>query len=289
MACELAWGRWRRWYLRRLRPGYVARMVEARQGTVTDRYPHELLDPRDLKFYCNQGDVHWRAEDDRFAWRGRLGVARVGWAEIILIGGGLLILAALAVWLYWPVAIIPLVLAGFVLFFFRNPPRAIPDDPGVVVAPADGQVFSIREVEQDEDLGGPAVVVDIFLSVFNVHFNRVPMPCRVIGITYCRGKFLNALRKEAAQENESLELRLETTAGPLRRLRVRQITGAIARRIVCWVQPGEHLPAGGLFGMIKLGSRTELTLPREQGLEIRVQVGQKVKAGTTIVAQYTHA
>jgi phosphatidylserine decarboxylase len=184
------------------------------------------------------------------------------------------------------VALIPLMLAAFVVYFFRNPPRTVPTQPGVVVSPADGQVFSIREVDHDDYVGGPAVVIDIFLSVLNVHLNRVPMECRVIGLTYRRGKFLNALRPEAARENESLELRLETTAGPLRALRVRQIAGAIARRIVCWVRPGEHLPSGGQFGMIKLGSRTELTLPRESGLEICVRQGQKVQAGTTIMAQY---
>jgi phosphatidylserine decarboxylase len=91
----------------------------------------------------------------------------------------------------------------------------------------------------------------------------------------------------AAQENESLELRLETTEGPVRALRVRQIAGAIARRIVCWVRPGEHLSRGAQFGMIKFGSRTELTFPREPGLEILVRLGQKVAAGTTIMAQYT--
>ena len=286
MACELAWGRCERWYLRRFRSGYVRRMRQTRRGR-SRHYPHEILDPRDLKFCRNQGDICWREEDDPFAWRDRLPVARVGWAEIMIIGGGLLVLAALAGGYIWPVALIPLVLAAFVVYFFRNPPRSIPDEPGVVVSPADGRVFSIREVDHDDYLGGPAVVIDIFLSVFNVHLNRVPMECRVMGLTYRRGKFLNALRPEAAQENESLEVRLETTSEPVRALRVRQITGAIARRIVCWVRPGEHLPSGGQFGMIKLGSRTELTLPQKKGLEIRVRQGQKVRAGATIMAQYT--
>jgi len=261
-------------------------MRQVRLGT-GGTYPHEILDPRDLKFYRNQGDLAWREEDDRFAWRGRLGFVRVGWAEIMILGGALLVVAAIACWLYWPVAVVPLALIGFVLFFFRDPPRSVPAEPGVVVAPADGQVYSIREVDHDEYVGGPAVVFDIFLSVFNVHINRVPMQCRVVGLTYRPGKFLNALRARATQENEALEVRLETTVGPLRALRVRQIAGAIARRIVCWVRPGEHLPNGGQFGMIKLGSRTELTLPREPGLEIQVRVGQKVQAGTTIMARYT--
>ena len=251
MACELAWGARGGGICTGSDPGMWISCVKAGRA-VSGTYPHEILDPRDLKFYRNQGDIAWRDEDDPFAWRGRLGVARVGWAEIVLLGGTLLILTALALWLFWPMAFIPLVLAVFVVYFFRNPRRVVPTRPGVVVSPADGQVFSIREVDHDEFLGGPAVVMDIFLSVFNVHLNRVPMECRVIGLTYRRGKFLNALRAEAARENESLELRLETTAGTVRALRVRQIAGAIARRIVCWVRPGEHLPSGGQFGMIKL-------------------------------------
>jgi phosphatidylserine decarboxylase len=130
------------------------------------------------------------------------------------------------------------------------------------------------------------VIIDIFLSVFDVHINRAPIPCRVVGIRYQPGKFLNALRPEAAQENESLELRLEGTDPPHRALRVRQITGAIARRIVCWARPGDDLPKGSQFGMIKLGSRTELALPKEAGLVICVQKGQKVRAGATVMAHF---
>ncbi len=287
MACELAWGRWRRAYLGACRKQYLARMRACRRGG-QGNYPHEILDPRDLKFYCNQGDIHWDEADDPFAWRGKMRLARVGFAEILLIGGGLLVLAALLGWFYWPVAVVPLILALFIISFFRDPPRRIPAEPGSVVSPADGQVFSIREVAQDEQLGGPAVVIDIFLSVLNVHLNRTPIACRILGISYRQGKFLNALRPEAAQENESLAVLVESTVAPFRVMRVRQITGAIARRIVCWVRPGDDLPKGGQFGMIKLGSRTELTIPREPGLEIRVKEGEKVRAGSTVMACYTH-
>jgi len=285
MTCELAWGRLRRWYLRRFRRGYVQRMRACRRGG-QGNYPHDILDPRDLKFYRNQGDIHWDAADDPFRGRDALPVARVGLAEIVLIGGSLLGVAALVGWLYWPLAPLPLALALFIVAFFRNPSRQVPPQPGLVVSPADGRVFAIREVAHDDDFGGPAVVIDIFLSVFNVHLNRVPVACRVLGIRYRPGKFLNALRPEAARENESLELRLETTAPPRRPMRVRQITGAIARRIVCWAKPGDDLPRGGQFGMIKLGSRTELTLPQEPGLDVRVCIGDKVRAGSTIMACY---
>ncbi len=285
MTCELAWGHVRRTYLRTFRKSYLERMRQCRRGG-EGNYPHEILDPRDLKFYRNQGDMHWAATDDRFHWRDKLPVVRVGLAEILILGGGLLAVSALLYWLFWPLAIVPLTLAAFIVAFFRDPTRQIPQEPGLVVSPADGRVFSVRKVAHDEYLGGPAVVIDIFLSVFNVHINRVPAPCRVLGLVYRRGKFLNALRPEAAQENESLELRVESTVAPYRVMRVRQITGAIARRIVCWARPGDHLSVGGQFGMIKLGSRTELTIPEEAGLEVLVAEGHKVRAGSTIMARY---
>ncbi|MFW6171077.1 MAG: phosphatidylserine decarboxylase family protein [Planctomycetota bacterium] len=286
MACELAWGRVRRWYLRTFCKAYLEQMRQCRRGR-RGEYPHEILDPRDLKFHRNLGDFYWEDADDAFRWRDNLPVARVGLAEIIILGTGLLIGAAVLSWLFWPLAVIPLALALFVVLFFRDPQRKIPQERGVVVAPADGRVFSIREVEHDEFVSGPAVVIDIFLSVFNVHINRVPMPCRVLGVTYRPGKFLNALRAEAARENEWLEVRVESTVAPYRAVRIRQIAGAIARRVVCWTRPGDHLPRGDQFGMIKLGSRTELTIPKEAGLDVHVSKGDKVRAGSTIMARYT--
>ncbi len=283
MKLELAWGRVRRRYLKLLRPGYVARMDALRQGTIS-HCPHEVLDPRDLKYYQNQGDMRWA--DDPFAWRDRLPLVRVGLGELVIMGGVMLALSALLAWVYWPIAWMPLLPVGFLLWFFRDPHRSVPAKPNQVLSPADGRIFSVREIEYDDFLGGPAVVIDIFLSVFNVHINRVPVAGRVIGLSYRQGKFLNALRPEAARENESLEVRLEEGEPPYRAYRIRQITGAIARRIVCWVGPGEHLPRGGRFGMIKLGSRTELTLPKEDGLALHACIGQRVKAGTTVLAEY---
>lgn len=285
MACELAWGRVRRWYLRTFCKSYIERMRQCRRGR-RGAYPHEILDPRDLKFYRNLGDFYWEEADDAFSWRDHLPVARVGLAEVIILGTGFLVGAAVLSWLFWPLAIVLLALAAFVVFFFRDPQRTIPQEPGVVVAPADGRVFSIREVEHDEFVSGPAIVIDIFLSVFNVHVNRVPVPCRVLGVTYRPGKFLNALRPEAARENEWLEVRVESTVAPYRAMRIRQIAGAIARRVVCWTRPGDHLPRGDQFGMIKLGSRTELTIPKETGLDVCVSQGQKVQAGSTVMARY---
>lgn len=285
MRLELAWGAVRRWYLRTFRSGYVKRMAELRQG---DRNvcPYEPLDPRDIKFYRNQGGYYWKPEDDPFAWRDRLPFARVGLAELILLSGTFFGLTAVFAVFYWPLAIVTAVLGLFFVSFFRNPRRTIPSGAGVVVSPADGKVTTIEEIEHDEFLDGPAVLIGIFLSVFNVHVNRVPVAARVIGLSYHPGKFLNALRPESARENEHLDLRIEGNQKPHRRMVVRQITGQIARRIVCWAKPGDDFEAGELFGMIKLGSRTELIIPREEGLEIVVRIGQNVKSGSTIFAQY---
>ncbi|MFO0903550.1 MAG: phosphatidylserine decarboxylase family protein [Pirellulales bacterium] len=288
MRLELAWGRVRRAWLKTFRRGYVERMRKTRRGEPVN-VPHEVLDPRDLKFYRNQGDCGWAPEDDPFAWRDRLPFARVGLAELLLIGGFFALLTAVAAWLFWPAACVPAVLGGLVAWFFRDPHRRIPAEPGLVVSPADGKVVTIAEKEYDEHIGGPAVTIGIFLSIFNVHINRIPVAGRVIGMTYHRGKFLNALLSASVEENEQLHLRFEEDVAPHRRFIVKQIAGAIARRIVCWVRPGESLARGAQFGMIKLGSRTELIMPREPGLEIRVKLGQHVAAGSTVMACYAKA
>ncbi len=188
---------------------------------------------------------------------------------------------------YWPLAIPLLGLAFFFIWFFRDPARSIPRGPGLVVSPADGKVVALDRIEYDPFVGGPAVVIGIFLSVFNVHINRSPAKCRVVGLTYQPGKFLNALRPISALENERMIVRLEGEEKPYRRYVVRQIAGALARRIVCRVRPGDQLARGERFGMIKLGSRTELVLPAEdENLAIKVTLGQKVKAGSSVLAVY---
>ena len=287
MRIELAWGRWRRWYLKTFRRGYVAKMQQTREGTANG-CPHEVLDPRDVKFYQNQGGYTWSPENDPFTWRDRLPFARAGLAELLILGGSIFALTAVLAFLFWPLAI-PLAVVGIlVVWFFRDPKRQVPTDPLCVVSPADGHISSIEEVD-DEFIGRPAVLIGIFLSIFDVHINRMPMDAKVVGLRYRRGKFLNALRPESARENEQMEIRLVRNSAPHYPIIVRQIAGAIARRIVCWVGPGETLNRGDQFGMIKLGSRTELIVPKEDGLEILVSMGQKVEAGSTILAQYSLA
>ena len=285
MRIELAWGYWRRWYLKTFRPGYVARMRALRRGG-ENRCPHEVLDPRDVKYYRNQGGYWWSEQDDPFRWRDRLPVARVGLGEVVIFGGGCFLIAAALAALWWPAALVPALAGLVVLWFFRDPPRRVPQDEGLVLAPADGKVVAVEELDDEPHVGGPAVVISIFLSLFDVHINRAPVAARVIGISYRPGKFLSAMRPAAARENEQLAIRLEEKSPPHRRMVVRQISGAVARRIVCWLQPGERIERGARIGMIKLGSRTELVLPREPGLVVEARVGQKVRAGVSVVARF---
>ncbi|MGE3317188.1 MAG: phosphatidylserine decarboxylase family protein [Planctomycetaceae bacterium] len=295
---EMAWGGLRRWYLKTFRKGYIARMRELRQGDFNG-CPHEVLDPRDLKFHQNQGGYFWKREDDPFTWRDKIPFAREGLAELIVFSiltfGGAAVFAAIArsmpggqigMIIAWLAATALTVIGILIVWFFRNPKRPIPTEPGLVVSPADGKVVLIEEIEYDEFIGGPAVLIGIFLSIFNVHINRSPSAGRVIGLRYKPGKYLNALRPESARENEQLAVRMECEENPNRRMIIRQITGAIARRIVCRLKPGDSMQRGDIFGMIKLGSRTELVIPREPGLAIHTKVGEKVKAGASVLAAY---
>jgi phosphatidylserine decarboxylase len=282
---ELAWGSLRRAYLRAFRSGYVARMAELRHGS-TEGAPHAILDPRDLKFCRNVCHCDWDERDDPFRWRDRLPFARWGLAELQLMGYPLLALVALAAWFQPALAIAPAVLFLFVLWFFRDPPRRVPQEPGLLVSPADGRVAEVTRLAHDEFIGGPAVRVGIFLSIFNVHINRAPEASRVIRLQYAPGLFLNALNPDSSIRNENLWIGLEQDAAPYRRFVVRQIAGLLARRIVCELRSGEHVARGRKFGMIKLGSRTELIFPDEPGVRVCVRLGEKVKGGSTKLADY---
>jgi phosphatidylserine decarboxylase len=286
---ELAWGRWRRWYLRRFRRAHVERMARRMTGS-TEGAPHDVYDSRDLKYCANQCTAAWPREHDPFAWRRRLPLVHWGLCELQVFGWPLLAATIGLGLLPWPWSLSALAPAGLLLlivYFFRNPRRAIPRGLGLVVAPADGVVVDVTQVEHDEFLDGPAVRIGIFLSIFNVHINRSPVAAQVIRLVYRPGEFLNALRPESAERNESLWIGLQESAAPYRRLAVRQISGLLARRIVCRLRPGESVDRGEPFGMIKLGSRTELTVPQEEGLTVLACVGQKVEAGETVLARYS--
>ena len=288
---ELAWGRWRRWWLKTFRRGYVERMAAARHGT-TDGAPHEVLDPRDLKYCRNLCECRWDAAEDPFRWREKIPFARWGLAELLLLGGPLLAATAALALLpapYWAAALVPGVLLALVVYFFRDPPRRVPRGKGLIISPADGTVVDVAELDHEEFIGGRAVRIGIFLSLLNVHVNRAPARLRIIELRYSPGKFLNAMKPESSRENENMWIAVEQPSPPFRRMVMRQISGMVARRIVCDLRPGQVVEAGQRFGMIKLGSRTELFLPAEDTLAVEVRIGQKVAGGRTILARYVPA
>lgn len=283
MSLELAWGRLRRAYLRRFRPRYVLRMADRRQGHPAD-LPFEPVDSRDMKYYRNQGSYWWADADDAFMWRDALPFVRVGLAELLVLGGICLCFTLAFGLLWWPLIFPGLLGFALIVWFFRDPRREIPEGTGTVVSPADGKLFEISEI--DDPVMGPAVRFGICLSVFDAHSNRVPLPGRVVSVRYRPGKSLNAFRPASARENENLDIELACPEIGGRIIRIRQIAGQLARRIVCWARVDDVFERGEMYGMIKLGSRTELVVPRDSALRIEVQVGEKVSAGSTTMARY---
>jgi len=196
----------------------------------------------------------------------------------------------------WVIISIEVLLAAiliWILCFFRDPERSCPTDNNLLLAPADGQITDIEILEDPpaflRDYGQQSagvLRVGIFLSIFNTHINRAPCNVKVEKITYKKGKYKNALKPESARVNESNELWLTRTDSPQDRLIVRQISGAIARRIVCDTIEGQQLTGGQKFGMLKFGSRTELYVPLRENAKCMVKIGDKVKAGLTPLFKY---
>jgi phosphatidylserine decarboxylase len=164
--------------------------------------------------------------------------------------------------------------------FFRNPWRRIPPNlpEGMMLSPADGVISAIEYLDGHETVDGKAVLIRIFLSVLNVHINRVPCECELDKTIYRKGKFLDARTKESAKVNESNTLFLFTNG---ERIGIRQVSGKIARHIVCPVEKGDKFTQGQQFGMIKFGSTTELILPRPENVTVHVSIGDRVRAGLT--------
>lgn len=180
--------------------------------------------------------------------------------------------------------ILPVLLILFTLYFFRNPERQISAVDNEIVSPADGVVMAIEEVEENQYLKSRAIKVSIFLSVFNVHINRAPVEGTIDYVHYKPGKFLPAFKSHASYLNERNYIGIRWARNTNLAVLVVQITGFIARRIVCWVKEGERLQQGERFGMIKFGSCTEIYLP--MGTEVLVKKGQKIKGGITIVGRF---
>ena len=201
------------------------------------------------------------------------------WIFLILIAGAILGIA-------FHFLILTLLFGGLMLFclwFFREPDRTPPADPALAVSPADGTVTLVDEVVEDQFFKRRMKRVSIFLSVFDVHVNRTPIAGEVLFTEGRGGLYLDARKPEASILNESLFWVFGPKEDQSRAVGVKQITGAIARRIVPWAQLGEHMERGERFGMIRFGSRTDLYLPLDS--EILVSTGEKVKGGETAIAK----
>jgi phosphatidylserine decarboxylase len=204
-------------------------------------------------------------------------IMREGWPFV----GGALLTALLLAGLGLPLAAGAAgVLALFCLWFFRNPPREIPQGENAVVSPGDGKVLKVEPVRDSQWLRGEATQVSVFLNAFDVHVNRTPIGGKVLATEYREGKFFNASFDKASEHNERNTVCIEDGRG--RRVVFRQIAGLVARRIVCYLRPGDEVARGEVMGMIRFGSRVEVVVPREA--RVAVRAGERVRGGSTVVA-----
>ncbi|NTV98498.1 MAG: phosphatidylserine decarboxylase [Chlorobiaceae bacterium] len=170
-------------------------------------------------------------------------------------------------------------LLGFTFWFFRDPERNVPEGEGQILAPADGRIILVRQCD-NEFTGNGSTLVSIFMSPFNVHVNRIPMSGRVTRLRYHQGKFLMAFDKRSLESNEKMEIGIDNGR---ERLLFCQVSGFLARRIVCTLEEGARVKTGSRFGMIRFGSRVDLILP--PGAAVTVREGQKTLAGETLLAR----
>ncbi len=228
----------------------------------------------------------------------RIPLTKYGWPQVVVVPAVVLLamvivgLGAKAFLPRWAIIIVEGLLAGVFIFslaFFRDPVRQCPSNRNLLLAPADGLITDVEVIEGNDLTQETTLRIGIFLSIFNTHINRAPCNVKVEQITYKKGKYLNALNPLSGRVNESNDLGLVRMDSPEDRLIVRQISGAIARRIVCDTKEGQQLAAGEKFGMIKFGSRTELYVTSQDSkykMKCLVQKGDKVKAGLTPLVRY---
>lgn len=204
-------------------------------------------------------------------------LAREGWpfiAGIVLVS---VILTALAGF-WW--ALPAWILAVFVIQFFRDPPRRVPREPGAVLSPADGRIVAIERAN-DPYAGRDALKISVFMNVFNVHSNRVPVAGMVRSVAYFPGRFFNADLDKASLENERNAVVIGTECGVVTAV---QVAGLVARRVLCYVKAGDAVQPGQRFGFIRFGSRVDVYLPTDA--HARVSIGDKVRATSTVLAQF---
>jgi phosphatidylserine decarboxylase len=205
-------------------------------------------------------------------------IAREGWPFLAL---ALAVAAALSWAGLWVLAGLAWLVVLFIVQFFRDPPRVIPRGPGAVLAPADGRVVKVERA-RDPYLPRDALKISVFMNVFNVHSNRSPVDATVVAAWYHRGSFLNAALDKASLENERNALHLRTADG--RDVTCVQVAGLIARRILCYVKPGDALARGQRYGFIRFGSRVDVYLPPDA--QPKVAVGDIVFATETVLAEF---
>ncbi|HEY7896919.1 MAG TPA: phosphatidylserine decarboxylase family protein [Gemmatimonadaceae bacterium] len=211
--------------------------------------------------------------------------AREGW-PFIGTGVALVVIAYAAAlqfksWPLWLAAVLVTVLALWCAYFFRDPERTGPRGPNVVIAPADGKVLMITDVEEPRFIQGRATRISIFMNVFNVHVNRYPVDGRVDFVWYNKGKFFNAAAEKSSLENEQMSVGVTTASGV--RILTRQIAGLIARRIVTYSKVGDEAHQGDRFGIIRFGSRVDVFVPTAS--VVNVKLGDITAAGTTVIAE----
>jgi len=205
-------------------------------------------------------------------------IAREGWAFLAMAFAAA---AALSLAGFWALAALAWLALAFVVQFFRDPPRTVPREPGVVLAPADGRIVKVAQ-ERDPYLQRDALKISVFMNVFNVHSNRSPVDGAVVAAWYHAGSFLNAALDKASLENERNALHLRTADG--QDVTCVQVAGLVARRILCYVRPGDALARGQRYGFIRFGSRVDVYLA--PGARPRVAVGDTVHATETVLADF---
>lgn len=179
-----------------------------------------------------------------------------------------------------PAAALPLVLTAFIVYFFRDPERTTPYGDNLYISPADGRIIQIQPVAEEKHLKSRAIEISIFMSPLNVHVNRAPCSGVVEAVVHTPGSFISAFKPEASIVNENIAMQLR---GNESSILVRQVAGAVARRVVCRVRPGDTLSQGERYGIIKFSSRLDVFLPPDT--EITVKIGDSVKAGETVIGQ----
>jgi phosphatidylserine decarboxylase len=205
-------------------------------------------------------------------------IDKAGWPFV----AGAALPGVLAAWFGWYWVAGPFgVLALFMLYFFRDPDRVTPDDPGAIISPADGRILVVGDAEPAAAPAGAWKQISIFLSPLDVHINRLPCDGRVTMVRYTPGRFLAAYNPDAARVNERNEVWLDRGGETVV---VRQVVGVLARRLVCRVGPGATVQTGERYGLMKFGSRIDLYLPPRCTLKVRV--GDRVRSGETVVATW---